>query len=94
MERRISVWGESFLTADLRYQYFDLFAWFRRVLLGETSAFYLANTGLGTNSWGFVSYYLSSPFNRLLPLFDERHLTLFFWTITALNLGCAQVSAT
>ena len=84
---------ESFLAEDEKYQYIDLFTWFRRVLLGESSAFYIANTGMGANAWGLVSYYLSSPFNMLLVLFDEDHLVDFFWVITALKLGCVQVSS-
>ena len=85
--------SQSFLTEDMKYQYVDLFSWFRKVLLGQTSLFYIDNTGLGTNSWGLVSYYLSSPFNILLLLFDEQHLTAFFWVTTALKLGAIQVSA-
>lgn len=83
---------QSFLSEDMKYQYVDLFAWFREVLLGQTSIFYVANIGLGTNAWGLVSYYLSSPFNLILVLFDENHLTLFFWVIVALKLGSIQVS--
>lgn len=85
--------GESFLTEDLKYQYVDLFTWFKRVLAGGASAFYQDNTGLGSNSWGVMSYYLSSPFNLLIVFFDEAHLTDFAWLITALKLGCIQVSA-
>ena len=95
----VCIWGgvypfgeESFLTEDLKYQYVDLFTWFRRVLFGEASIFYQDNIGLGSNSWGLVSYYLSSPFNLLLVFFDEEHLTDFAWVITALKLGCIQVS--
>ena len=32
--------GQSFLTEDLKYQYVDFFAWFRRVLMGRESVFY------------------------------------------------------
>lgn len=85
--------SESFLTEDLKYQYVDLFTWFRRVILGDTSVFYQDNVGLGSNAWGLVSYYLSSPFNLLLLFFDEEHLTDFAWLITALKLGFIQVSA-
>ena len=53
----------SFLANDLKYQYIDFFAWFRRVLLGEANLRYSFSQGLGMNTWGLYSYYLASPFN-------------------------------
>lgn len=84
----------SFLTEDLKYQYIDFFAWFQNVLSGEASIFYSSAQALGTNTWGLFSYYLSSPFNLLVVFFDEYHLTDFVYLITALKLGCIQVSMT
>lgn len=85
---------ESFLTEDLKYQYVDFFAWFRRVLAGQESVFYSTACGLGANTWGLYSYYLASPFNLLLLLFDQDHLTLFAFVVDALKLGCIQLAAT
>lgn len=86
--------GQSFLTEDLKYQYVDFFTWFRRVLAGEESVFYSTACGLGANTWGLYSYYLASPFNLLLLLFDQDHLTLFAFVVDALKLGCIQLAAT
>lgn len=83
----------SFLTNDLKYQYIDFFAWFRRVLLGETNLRYSFSQGLGMNTWGLYSYYLASPFNLLCVLFPADKLTLFVFTITALKLGCIHISS-
>ncbi|MCI8469203.1 MAG: YfhO family protein [Eggerthellaceae bacterium] len=85
---------ESFLVGDLRYQYVDFFTWFRAVLLGDDSLFYSTAQALGSNTWGLYSYYLASPFNLLLPLFDVDQITLFAWVITALKLGCVQLTMT
>ena len=85
--------AESFLAEDLRYQYVDFFAWFKRVLAGRESVFYSTACGLGANTWGLYSYYLASPFNLLLPFFDEAHLTLFVFVADALKLGCMQLAA-
>ena len=53
--------GASQLAEDLRYQYVDFFAWFKRVLGGQESVFYSTACGLGANTWGLYSYYLASP---------------------------------
>ena len=83
----------SFLTNDLKYQYIDFFAWFRRVLLGEANLRYSFSQGLGMNTWGLYSYYLASPFNLLCVLFPQDKLTLFVFVITALKLECIHISS-
>lgn len=83
----------SFLTNDLKYQYIDFFAWFRRVLLGEANLRYSFSQGLGMNTWGLYSYYLASPFNLLCVLFPQDKLTVFVFVITALKLGCIHISS-
>lgn len=83
----------SFLTNDLKYQYIDFFAWFRRVLLDEANLRYSFSQGLGMNTWGLYSYYLASPFNLLCVLFPQDKLTLFVFVITALKLGCIHISS-
>ena len=83
----------SFLANDLKYQYIDFFAWFRRVLLGEENLRYSFSQGLGMNTWGLYSYYLASPFNLLCVLFPQDKLTLFVFVITALKLGCIHISS-
>lgn len=83
----------SFLTNDLKYQYIDFFAWFRRVLLGEANLRYSFSQGLGMNTWGLYSYYLASPFNLLCVLFPADKLTLFVFIISALKLGCIHISS-
>ena len=83
----------SFLAGDLKYQYIDFFAWFRRVLLGEENLRYSFSQGLGMNTWGLYSYYLASPFNLLCVLFPQDKLTIFVFVITALKLGCIHISS-
>ena len=83
----------SCLTNDLKYQYIDFFAWFRRVLLGEANLRYSFSQGLGMNTWGLYSYYLASPFNLLCVLFPADKLTLFVFIISALKRGCIHISS-
>lgn len=95
----LSIWGgvypfgpESFLTEDLKYQYIDFFTWFRHVLTGEANVFYSFAQGMGSNTWGLYSYYLASPFNLIILLFDEAHLTLAIYAIVALKLACMNTA--
>ena len=95
----LSAWGgiyplgpESFLTEDLKYQYIDFFTWFRHVLTGEANVFYSFAQGMGSNTWGLYSYYLASPFNFIILLFDEAHLTLAIYVIVALKLACMNTA--
>ncbi|MFR3310975.1 YfhO family protein [Collinsella stercoris] len=95
----LSIWGgvypfgpESFLTEDLKYQYIDFFTWFRHVLTGEANVFYSFAQGMGSNTWGLYSYYLASPFNLIILLFDEAHLTLAIYIIVALKLACMNTA--
>lgn len=85
---------ESFLTEDLKYQYIDFFTWYREVLTGEANIFYSFAQGLGSNTWGLYSYYLASPFNLIILLFDEDSLTLAIFIIVALKLASMNVTAT
>lgn len=84
--------AESFLTEDLKFQYIDFYTWFRGVLIGENNLFYSFGQEMGFNTWGLFAYYLASPFNLLVLLFDEQHLTDFAFWMTALKLSCIQVS--
>lgn len=83
---------QSFLTEDLKYQYVDFYAWFKRVLAGDASIWYSASQGLGSNTWGLYSYYLASPLNLLVVFFDRAHLTDFAMLTAALRLGLMGVS--
>ncbi len=82
----------SFMEADLRYQYADFFAWYRDVLLGDADPFYSTAQGLGNSTAAMFGYYLASPFNLLLPFFDERAIPLFCFIITVLKTGCIQLT--
>ncbi len=85
---------ESFLSEDLKYQYIDFFAWYKRVLAGQASVMYTFGEALGSSTWGLFSYYLSSPFNLLIVFFAEDRLVDFVFLITALKLGCIEVAMT
>ncbi len=82
----------SFMEADLRFQYVDFYAWYRDVLMGNADPFYSSAQGLGNSTAALFGYYLASPFNLLLPLFEEGAIPLFCFIVVLLKVGCVQLS--
>lgn len=84
----------SILVEDFKYQYVDFLRWYRNVLLGDASAAWSPYGALGFNAFGLVSYYLLSPINALVVLFDGARITDFVVMACCLRVGLlAFVSA-
>ena len=82
----------ALVTWDEKYQYLDFFAWLKRVMVGEASLFYTEAAGLGSNAWGLFGYYLCSPFNVLLLLFDADHMEDFLFVASVAKLAFAGLT--
>lgn len=82
----------SFLTEDLKYQYVDFFVWFRKIIVEGGTFAYSAGQGLGVSSWAQLAYYLSSPFNFLVVLFDAGHICEAIEVIVVAKLCVMQVA--
>ena len=82
--------NKSLLIWDMHLQYADFFSWLKRVFDGEASLFYSFGKSLGDNSFGLVTYYLSSPFNLLLFLFED--IQLFIMVLTVIKIGCCGLT--
>lgn len=52
----------------------------------------IRSPGHGLKCLGLYSYYLASPFNLIILLFDEAHLTLAIYVIVALKLACMNTA--
>lgn len=81
-----------FMLNDMNAQYVDFFAWFKDVLSGNASPFYIKTQGLGGNAAGLFAYYVVSPFNLLIAFFSERDIAVLFFVITILKVGCIQMT--
>ena len=68
----------DFVVVDARIQYIDLFTWLQRLLRGEDSFTWSFFCGLGSNVWPIFTYYLSSPWNLFVLLFQQQDLYLFY----------------
>ena len=60
--------GISNMAEDMEIQYADLFAWYRRVLMGQAGPEYSFSMSIGMPTAAVLGYYLLSPVN-LLALF-------------------------
>ena len=85
--------GDVSLAYDDGYwQYMDFFSYYKSVLEGKQSIAFSMSTGLGMPNIALFSYYLSSPWNLLVVLFDIDRLHSFFDMVIALKLSTAAVT--
>lgn len=84
--------ARSLAWMDANIQYLDFFAYLKDVLAGENSILYSFGKVLGGTNIAVFSYYLSSPFNLLLMLFDKANLHSFLDIAVALKLSAAAAS--
>ena len=84
---------QSMLTVDLGQQYIDFFSLFRQTLLETPEQFiYSFQKGYGGEMIGLWGYYLMSPFNFVLLLFDESNLAVGVTLLTYLKLISASMT--
>lgn len=81
-----------FMLNDMNAQYVDFFAWYRDVLTGQADPFYSTAQSFGQNMMATFSYYVASPLNVLVLAFDERDIPAFFFVLTLIKAGLAQLT--
>ena len=64
------------LTWDLEGQYVSFLSYFRQILLENDITLYSQVISLGSGTIGLIAYYLLSPFNVLLMLFELHNLPI------------------
>ncbi|MGN0335732.1 MAG: YfhO family protein [Lachnospiraceae bacterium] len=80
---------KSLASMDANIQYLDFFSYFKDVLSGKNSLLYSFGKTLGGSNIAVYSYYLSSPFNFLVLLFDKTRLHDFFDILFAIKSAMA-----
>ena len=83
----------SLMVMDLRFQYKDYLGYLWDVLHGEGSLEYSAGKSLGGGTFGLYAYYLSSPLNLLLLLFEKSQIPLFLSVYTVLCMGLCGLTS-
>jgi uncharacterized membrane protein YfhO len=85
--------GDHSLAAmDADIQYLDFFAFFKDVLQGKNNLSYTFSKTLGGSAIAVYSYYLASPFNFLVLLFEKTQLHTFFDLLVMLKLALAGIT--
>lgn len=80
---------KSILVWDMDWQYVSFLSWLSRTLKEKSidSIFYSFSISFGSSTMGLLGYYLLSPFNILLLLFDTANLPCGIFLITILKLS-------
>ena len=87
---RCAPFGDNTLVChDAYYQYLDYFGYLKDLLSGKTSPGYSFSIGMGQSDFAFFFYYLCSPVNLLLLLFDKAHMHDFFNIAVSVKLAIA-----
>lgn len=81
--------NKSLATMDANIQYLDFFAYLKDFLIGENNIYCFGKT-LGGNMFAVITYYLSSPINILVLLFDKSNLNSFFDIAVSIKISIAS----
>ncbi len=83
---------KSLAYEDAYYQYMDFFAYLKDALNGENNIFYSFSNGLGKSSIGLFAYYLASPLNLLVVLFEKNQMNLFLDILIVIKVSISAVT--
>lgn len=84
--------NNSVAIEDANIQYLDFFQYLRNVLTGEDSFLYSTSHFLGGTGIATLAYYLSSPFNILILLFNKGQEVMFYHLLVVLKIATAGVT--
>ena len=84
---------KNILTVDLANQYVEFFGALKDVLSGITSPFYSFSKTLGGNFFGIMTYYLLSPLNIFLVLFNKIDIPKFILIINIIKIGLTGLTS-
>ncbi|MDO5568612.1 MAG: YfhO family protein [bacterium] len=84
---------KTLLTVDMQGQYVSFFSAYKNILGGVTNLFYSFSKTLGGNMYSLFCYYLMSPFNLILLLFDISNFPNAIFIINILKIACAGVTS-
>ena len=83
----------AFFYVDMNYQYISYFSYLKQMLAGDVSASFTFAKLIGGDMAGLTAYYLLSPFNLLLLLFDTADMATAISVMAICKIGCAGLFA-
>ena len=78
---------KSIIVGDSFSQYFPLFNYLKQVMNGNEGLFFSFHKNFGGTMFGTFFYYLSSPFNIFLFLFNKASIPFFISILTVVKLS-------
>jgi len=91
--KHVSPLGDgTFAVMDANIQYIDYFGYLKDVLSGDQDILYTMNKSLGGTNMVVLSFYLISPFNILVLLFEKSSLMTFFTLAVTLKVATASLT--
>lgn len=85
--------NKNILTVDLADQYVAFFNALKNILTGTINPFYSFSKTLGGNIFGILTYYLISPFNLIILLFDKVNIPTAILIINILKISFAGLTS-
>ncbi|MDD3392860.1 MAG: YfhO family protein [Bacilli bacterium] len=73
--------------SDMKAQYSAFLSYYKDIFNDSSLLFYSFSKGIGGNMYSTVTYYLLSPFNLLLLLFNDKTLIYGTWLIIVLKMS-------
>ena len=77
----------SILYGDSQYQYYQLLLYLKRIFEGNANIFYSFQLGFGSPMLATLAYYLTSPFNVLVNLFNYNNMEYLFILLVLVKLS-------
>ena len=84
---------KSLLTVDLAGQYVAFFNAYKNIFSKGISIFYSFSKTLGGNMLSLITYYLLSPLNIILLLFDKINITEAIFLINIIKIGLCGLTS-
>ena len=85
--------NKNILTVDLADQYIAFFNALKNILSGTINPFFSFSKTLGGNLFGIITYYLISPFNIIVLLFNKTDLPIAILIINILKISFAGLTS-
>ena len=84
--------SKSIMIYDLESQYVAFYSYLKSLITDNNSFFFQFYSALGGNFFGLWAYYLSSPFNFIILLFDENNLPDALYFLTVIKISFSAIS--
>lgn len=83
--------GKCILVCDMYGQYYDFLLGIKKIILEQRSLIYSWNLDMGMNMFGWIAYYVASPFNCFLLFVPDDEMIVGITMLIVLKLASAAM---